>query len=1209
MMAKPWEQDWSPEAAPTQATKAPATGKPWEMKWDGQAPVEEDGVVADIVRGVKSSAKRVGAFSGMLGVGLNETLREATGIDLDSLGEKIGLASTKKVAERAERLSKEAKEDAPKGIAGDIATIPAMLATLPAQPAMAASERYLDLTDKGVDKTKAAASAAGTFAVQSASVLLPIGRGLVKGALSGAGANVAGLIADKGFTNAVLSGDYDHVAKEYDINKEELFRSGVVGLILGGVVGKVTGGKGAPEAKTHVDSMFDDLATHDPAQAREVVENIKDTKTQAEYAQKLEDIVVSKPKQVKEIFEDAKSRGKGALAATEGDVTQIFNQAKKNKKELPPDASGIDVKDATMEEFNAAKEITPEVASKNLSDTMAKVDNEIKAPDAVIPGMEDPVVYFNAGIPVTKGQIKQAFQETRDVLRKSSVYRNLEKEVATSVDQVIRAVNPEALGPEAKSAASVIAKNVATQMQKDSSHYHNSQERRSFWNQRAEDVDGFISGFEQGRTFADPLMQKAAQHYKDWNERIFQQDQASGIKYEAKDNYLYHTFKDSEGVARFLEKRYGSKWKDPAFTKDRQFELYEEAKAAGFEPKFANPEDIMIARQHASDVAEMRVQTLRDMETYGLARKAGKSDADKIPGEIEWRAPNGERFYVNEDAAQVLHNAFNTKSLWNLEGMVGSGFRASMWAKNVVVPIKLALSLFHPIHVQTIDNATGMVRASKELLAGTMSPEKWLKSMGEAAIYKDIINSPKMGSRLLDVWKGKVADKDLTSSDRQALTYMLEGGFIPEMAAQYKIGAVEKFKEALEKGHKGAAAFQLPFAAIDALQAPMFQKWIPNLKAASYIHDIKTALKVDPSLLENPLKRQEAFRKIAKSVDNRYGEMAYNTLFWNRWIKDVGVASTLSLGWNLGFLREYGGGAMDLAGAVSGDGTIAHAAKKGQLDRPMFVAFYTAQALAYGGLMTWALTGQAPEKLIDYIYPKTGEKNPDGTDSRANTMFYPREFASIYKHMETEGALPGLGKLVANKATPLVGMVHDWATNVDYFGKEISDPDAPAYQRLQQKLGHVFSEMGPMSLSSVARSGKEPTAKDYALSITGFSPAPKYVTDSPTESKIKHIYGKYNQNVTPFQKAEYGDDARELRAAYIAGNDDKYNELIQKMEEKYELSPANVKALERNLNVEPTVKMFKRLTEDQQRKLLKDMTEDEVDKYLPHARKKVKGDF
>ena len=40
---------------------------------------------------------------------------------------------------------------------------------------------------------------------------------------------------------------------------------------------------------------------------------------------------------------------------------------------------------------------------------------------------------------------------------------------------------------------------------------------------------------------------------------------------------------------------------------------------------------------------------------------------------------------------------------------------------------------------------------------------------------------------------------------------------------------------------------------------------------------------------------------------NRRGEMFCGTLLWNRMLEDAGIGGFLSLGWNLGFAREFSG--------------------------------------------------------------------------------------------------------------------------------------------------------------------------------------------------------------------------------------------------------------------------------------------------------------
>lgn len=907
----------------------------------------------------------------------------------------------------------------------------------------------------------------------------------------------------------------------------------------------------------------------------------------------------------------AESRGQGKTQAM---MARLLEEAKARDLTL---ASDFSVSKDAQKVYKALerKGFTVRENPNKVSETTgSKVSLDIRVPvyevtagpasRAAIRPIPEPVLYVDQGKPVTRPEVAKAFTmgPSLDSVPGVPVIKG---KLTAYYDQAIRLVNPEALGKEARITAATLAHRIAEQMQKDSAFYHQAAKRRTFWNYRMEDAAKFIKGFEKGEKFTDPLLNQAAEAYRNWNKQLLEKELKLGISYEPVDNYLFHVFEDGDKVAAYMEKRYGPKWGDPKFSHDRSFNLYEEAVKAGFKPKYSNPEDIMLARQHASDAAETKVQTLNDLEQAGLARKVAKGETER-PGDfpsVQWRSPNGDRFWVHEKANAVLHNAFDTQSLWNRSDIAGDAFRGAMFLKNAIVPIKLGLSLFHPIHVATIDNATGMVRASKELLAGKSTPGKFFTEMLSAAAYRGFLDNPKSGYRTLRAYQGKLGDAELTAADRQSLQYMAEGGLIPEMSVQFKTRAIQNFADALQQ-RSLTALWHAPFAALSLLQKPMFEIWIPSLKIASYLQDVKTAIKANPALLDNPQARLLAFRKLAKSVDNRYGEMAYNTLFWNKTVKDLAVANTLSLGWQMGFLREYGGGMMDIGQAVTKEGSVAKKAASGQLDRPLFVTFYTAQALAYGGLMTWALTGQAPASMLDYIYPKNGDKNAKGEDLRVNTMFYPREFAAIYKHMENQGVISGLGHLVASKSSGLVGLVNEWATGVNSFGQEIRDPEAPAYKKMEQTLATTLWELEPISLASMQKQNE--SGKNTAMSLLGFTPAPRYVAEPKTEAMIKSTYDKYYAGKqTPFERAQYSSDSKSLRNSYDKGDMAAYDKTLNQMVDKYQLTPADQIKLTRSMMKEsnPTITMFQRLTWQQQKTILDQMSPEERDVYLPHANK------
>jgi hypothetical protein len=489
------------------------------------------------------------------------------------------------------------------------------------------------------------------------------------------------------------------------------------------------------------------------------------------------------------------------------------------------------------------------------------------------------------------------------------------------------------------------------------------------------------------------------------------------------------------------------------------------------------------------------------------------------------------------------------------------------------------------------------------MLSGQMSAAKWAAEMGKASFYRGIYENPKMGGKLLRIVQGKVPEGEITAMDQAHLSLMAEGGFVPGMPEQHRMGMLASYRKAREQG-SASMYWKAPLAAIDAMQTPLMERWIPSLKIASYLKDAKTALEADPTLLDNPARRREALRKISKSIDNRYGEMAYDTLFWNKWVKDVGVASSLSLGWNLGFLREYGGAGIEMGQAALREGSFKSKVARGDLDRAMFVLFYSAQSLMYGGLMTYLFTGKSPENLLDYTYPKDGEKNPDGTDHRVSTMFYPKEFVAIAKHMENEGIGAGLSQTAINKLSPALSLMWDFWEGSNYFGEEFRDPNGTIVQKTQQTLAFAFKEILPISVTSMQKGTESLTPKKVALSVGGFSPAPRYVTETTAEGRITALYKKYfGAQRKPYERVALSKTGRELRELYMRGNTQEYYSKLREATEKFELT-----AEERNKlvtatksKIDPYVEMFSVLPWQRQKLLLDEMPPEERAKYLPHS--------
>jgi hypothetical protein len=169
------------------------------------------------------------------------------------------------------------------------------------------------------------------------------------------------------------------------------------------------------------------------------------------------------------------------------------------------------------------------------------------------------------------------------------------------------------------------------------------------------------------------------------------------------------------------------------------------------------------------------------------------------------------------------------------------------------------------------------------------------------------------------------------------------------------------------------------------------------------------------------------------------GQVVYDNLFWNRTFKDLAMASVRSVGWNLGTIRELGGGMVDLAwageGRAQGRGARALAprgvrARAADHRRPVRRAYQMLR------------TGEGPSELKDYFYPKTGELDPDGNPERVQVPSYMKDLFAYAGHpWET----------VKHKVSPAAGSVFEMLENEDFYGDQIRNPDDPLVKQVKQE--------------------------------------------------------------------------------------------------------------------------------------------------------------
>jgi hypothetical protein len=221
----------------------------------------------------------------------------------------------------------------------------------------------------------------------------------------------------------------------------------------------------------------------------------------------------------------------------------------------------------------------------------------------------------------------------------------------------------------------------------------------------------------------------------------------------------------------------------------------------------------------------------------------------------------------------------------------------------------------------------------------------------------------------------------------------------------------------------------------------------------------------------SPTATKQIAARVVDIVDDRLGQMNYDNQFWNTNLRMAGQASFLSLGWLVGEVRTVTGGvaniprlwrpekllgALDKAGAVRG-------ATLPRLDfRTAYLMMLATVMSSADALMQKGMTGKWPTTIKDLFMPRTGRKNPDGSDERLTLPSYWKDHYELATHpIQT----------VANKFNPIFAMLYEGLySNQDYFGTQIRNPHSPVAQQAMQ-VGEFFArQMAPFTATNMNKS-------------------------------------------------------------------------------------------------------------------------------------------
>src|SRR5258708_88743 len=318
------------------------------------------------------------------------------------------------------------------------------------------------------------------------------------------------------------------------------------------------------------------------------------------------------------------------------------------------------------------------------------------------------------------------------------------------------------------------------------------------------------------------------------------------------------------------------------------------------------------------------------------------------------------------------------------------------------------------------------------------------------------------------------------------------------MDSFYHNSSVESFMRAWRRGETGKVATNAIPAAVEKLASPIMKHWVPRMKLGTFSLLAEEELaRLGPNA--NLWEQRGALARAWDSTDNRLGQLVYDNLFWNRTLKDLGLISVRSLGWNLGTFREIGGGYIDAAKFVATRG------KSGVTPRLSYTIALPIVIALHGAMLQYAITGKGPDQLLDYFYPKTGRQNPDGSEERIAMPSYMKDEISYGSgfRLGSERGLRQVATTLGHKANPELAMTLEMMRNRDFYGTKIRNEDDPIVKQAGDTMKYIGAQFEPFwirNLEQRKQSEGEITARNVIESMFGIMPAPRSVTRSTAEA-------------------------------------------------------------------------------------------------------------
>ena len=720
------------------------------------------------------------------------------------------------------------------------------------------------------------------------------------------------------------------------------------------------------------------------------------------------------------------------LGRLDSKIAKIFANA--DQRDLPK------AKDLSDAEFTALEDYGKRVEA---------------ARDALIEKNKGQIGAIDTGKAKTTEQPKkEAWQMTREEFERSQLSPESE---SVSKNPFVQIFNPANISDAAKAMATVLRENMGLSA-RETAIVRSSLKGfgKLFRGMSEAEQLKFIDQFEQrdkGVEISDPKLKEAADTigkiYKDYADKI--QQVFPDVK--MRESYFTHQYEDEAAAKKFFSD-WVAKQGSERNLKQRAFPTLKEAMDAGLKPRTTNPiETVLRYALNMSNLlaAHKGVEMARDMGIAEYFPKDKQPDG-WVPLDGNLSEVNGQTLFAPEDAARVYNNSVSE----GLKGPVGDIMNAWKRANNYNNMMQLGISLYH---ASLVTASSAVSDVSRAVFGGSLTDRA--KDLGSAftAPITDVIKG--------EQWRKEyLGEKEITDPVRkQALDALTRANAINLTIPDYlKSTSAMNFIDAFKEGHTLSAELsdakekvkEAPLTGtvkviagtvgrlMDTLSHPLFNEYIPRLKINTVGEEMYDWIQKHPESTIDEQNKQA--QKIGDSVDNRYGEMIKDNLFWHKITQQVLQSMFLSFSWITGFARM-----------MKGVPDIGRTIFKGEELTPD-AKYLVGMAITYAamnGVRTYMGTGQAPNNWKDFVYPRTGGVTPEGKAERELLPSHIGQFTGYLTH--------GIYEL-GNEASPLLKLLMHTVSNSDFRGLPITNANNPWFseQRWGDYAKYVLGEETPI---------------------------------------------------------------------------------------------------------------------------------------------------